>query len=513
LLGAELQRTKQLRGIFLSSSRRLKSAINKHNKPLKKEYIPFKIADFQYPITGGAGGWSAGEQSHTLLVASTGAGKTEIIKKLVLQLHQRKQKAIIVDVKGDYIKHFYRRGDILLNPLDARGRNWSFFNETNALKGFMTIAKSLMPKDSKNEPIWTEAARSVLAEMSSMYCDEDIPLSKFVDIILKSNLTRLTQLLQKTPASKLVNTDLEKAALSVLMVLSTYLRPLKLYRKSSDWFSITDWVKDIRQNNFLFIATRPDAKQELNPLVSAQIDIAVTALKSLSEGSSVPKIWFILDEVSYFEQEIPSLKDGLAASRAYGGCFVLGTQDISSLRSIYSREEAETMVNNCCTKLFLNIEGHDTALWASGSLGEGEIEEWRESISYGAHEMRDGMQVNKNSKLKRAVLSSEFALLKAGEGYIKFAGYSPARFKSKKLSFNKIAEAYVENTELYDLLKQEVAEGQEHRRQIEEKLREKEEEDGTGGDGIKLPSQEKKKQTSHKQKNLFTKLSAEDWDL
>lgn len=472
-MGWKMQRTKRLRGVFLTSSSKLRSMINNHNRPLKRLYNPFKIAGLSYPITGGVGGWSAGEQSHTLLVASTGAGKTEIIKQLVFQLHQRKQKAIIVDVKGDYIKHFHRKGDIVLNPLDARGRNWSFFNETNALKGFMTIAKSLIPKDSKNDPIWTEAARAVLAEMASMYSNEKMPLSEFVDIILKSDLASLSQLLQKSSAAKLVNTSLEKAALSVLMVLSTYLRPLKLYRESKEWFSITDWVKDDTQNNFLFISTRADAKQDINPLVSTQVDIAITALKSLSESSNVPKVWFILDEVNYFDHGIPSLKDGLTTARSYGGCFVLGTQDISSLRRIYSREEAETIANNCRTKLFLNIAGHDTALWASESLGEGEIEEWHENISYGAHEMRDGMQVSKSKKIQRVVLASEFSLLKAGEGYIQFAGYTPAHFKSKRLAFNKIAESYVENMELYSLFRKEILAGQEHRQRIEEQLRKK----------------------------------------
>lgn len=476
-IGRRINSTKQLRGAFLISKRQLRRAIQKHNRAFKRYYTPFKIADFAYPITGKPKSWSAGEQSHTLLVASTGAGKTQIIKKLVYELSQRKQKAIIVDVKGDYIKNFYRTGDVILNPLDARGQNWSFFNETNALKGFTTIAKSLMPKDSKNDPIWTEAARAVLAEMANMYSNEDMSLAEFADIILKSDLATLASLLAKTPAAKLVNVDIEKAALSVLMVLSTYLRPLKLYRQSQKKFSITDWIQDNTQNNFLFIATCAEAKGDLNPLVCTQVDIAITALKSLKEESNSPKVWFILDEVSYFEQAIPTLKDGLTTARSYGGCFVLGTQDISSLKHIYSREEAETIVNNCRTKIFLNIEGHDTAAWASESLGEGEMEEWHESLSYGSHEMRDGMQVNKSRSMRRVVIPTEFSLLKAGEGYIKFAGYVPAQFKSKKLQLARIADGYVENKQLHSLLQQEIAEGIKHRQQIEARLKAKAEED------------------------------------
>jgi len=471
LKGNLIKRTLLIRGIFLISALKLKSKISQHNK-FFKNYKPLEIADFPYPITGRRQSWSSGEQSHTLLIGSTGAGKTKIIQNLVYQLHKRNLKAIIVDIKGDFIKYFYRkhRGDIILNPLDSRGQNWSIFNETNALKGFSTIAKSLLPKDSKNDPIWTEAARAVLAEMASLYVSEGLSLSEFADKLIKSDLETLAKLLEKTSASKIVNVDIEKAALSVLMVLSTYLRPLKLYRSAKDCFSITDWVHDDKQNNFLFISSRADVKEDLNPLISTQVDIAINALRSLKEESNTPKVIFILDEISYFDQSIPSLKDGLTTARSYGGCFVLGTQDMSSLIRIYSRETSETIANNCKTKLFLNVEGKETAEWCSMSIGEGEIEEKHEGQSYGSHEMRDGVQINKTKSIKKAVLSSELMMLKAGEGFIKFAGYEPAKFKFDNCYFKKISSPYEENLKLFEILKNELQDGEKRRKELEMKL-------------------------------------------
>ncbi len=483
--GRTLKQSSNIRGTFLNSARELKRTINKHNEqysslikgilkdPLNFEiYLPFKLADFVYPITGRKESWTAGEQSHTLILGSTGSGKTKIIQNLVYQLHARNQKAIIVDVKGDYIEHFYREnsGDIILNPLDKRGKNWSIFKETNPLKGFSTIAKSLLPKESKSDPIWIDAARNVFAELANLYVSENLSMAEFADKLLKTDLIALNKLLDKTGAARIINPDIEKAALSVLMVLSTYLKPLKLYQSSKDVFSITDWVNDESQNNFLFISSKADVKEDINPLITTQVDIAVNALRSLKTQSNIPKIWFILDEIPYFDQPIPSLKDGLAMARSYGGCFVLGTQDMSSLSKIYSEETARSIANNCKTKIYMNIAGKETAHWCSQSLGEGETEEWHEGLSYGAHEMRDGVQVNHNKIIRPIALPSELMMLKTSEGYINFAGFKPAKFKFGSQRFKKVAESYIENTALLELFKKELEFGETHRKTIEKDL-------------------------------------------
>ena len=114
------------------------------------------------------------------------------------------------------------------------------------------------------------------------------------------DIKTLSNLLEKTSVSKILNENLEKASLSVLMVLSTYLQPFKLYRSKYDIFSITDWIYNDNEKNFLLICSRLDIKEDLNPLITAQIDIAINALRSFKMESSSSKIWFIIDELSYF---------------------------------------------------------------------------------------------------------------------------------------------------------------------------------------------------------------------
>lgn len=470
--GRSFKAQKELRGIFLITAKRLKKILRNHNSSV--DYQPFEIAGFPYPVDGNKSSFTAGEQGHTLIIGSTGSGKTTTIMNLVKQLDERNEKAIIVDVKGDYIEKFYKaeRGDVILNPLDERSRNWSFLYETDELKGFSTIAKSLLPKTSKSDPIWTDSARIVLAQLATLFHTEGISLCAFANKILNADLKVISRYLKKTPAGKAVNMDIEKAALSVLMTLTVYIRPLKLYKSIENAFSITEWIKDDEQKGFLFIGSNTEVKEDLNPLVSAQVDIAVNTLTALKKKSKTPKIWFIMDEVAYFEQEIPNLKSGLTLSRSYGGCFVLGVQDISGLRKIYDRDTTETITNNCKTKVCMNVEGKENAEWISQTMGEGEVMEYQEGLSYGAHEMRDGIQMNQRQVIKRAVLASEAMNLRTGHGFIKFAGFSPSKFKEGFRYLPKRTEGYVENEQLRSLLIDEIEDGIEQRLRIERELEE-----------------------------------------
>ena len=122
----------------------------------------------------------------------------------------------------------------------------------------------------------------------------------------------------------------------------------------------------------------------------------------------------------------------------------------------------------------MNVEGADTAQWCSDNIGKGEIEEWDEGISYGVHQMRDGVTVNKTKRLKAAVIPAELSLFKTGQGVIKLSGFNPARFKTKYTSYSKSAEPYIRNEALYKTLQKEISEQGKYREEIEAKLKKEE---------------------------------------
>lgn len=473
LRGRSLKNSNQIRGAFLVTDKELKNQVTKYNKQFP-ELEPYTLAGIPYAATGVGSQYTPGEQSHTLVLGATGTGKTKVIQDLVKQLRDNNQKAIIVDIKGDYISHFYDQGrdDIILNPLDKRGTNWSFFKETDALNGFATIARTII-NDNSRDQFWANSARQIFCELAKSYLGEDISMSAFVDEILGKDIVSLEKLLAKTPAGHLANQKAERTVACVLMMLAVHLAPLKLYSKTneeSQIFSIADWVNDDNKNNFLFISTSAEAKESLSPLIQIQVDIAINALRSSKRGANEPSrrpIWFILDELPYFDKSLPNLKDGLTTSRSYGGAFVLGTQDMSSLNKIYGIELARVIANNCRNKLIMNVDDSYTAQWCSDILGEGEVEEWSEGLSYGAHAARDGVSAHKHKIIKRAVLPAELSRLKTGQGYIKLPSFQPALISFKNCQLPKIVEGFVEDSEIKALFAAEVIRSREKRKELE----------------------------------------------
>ena len=362
---------------------------------------------------------------------------------------------------------FYDRskGDIILNPLDKRGVNWSFFNETDVLTGFDTVSRALMP-DAGKDPFWVNAARRVFSELAKLYWNDDLSLSEFSDKVLKADVKFLEKLLADTPAKHLINQDADKTVACILMMLTVGLAPLKLYTKKSNAFSIRDWINDDTKNNFLFISTSAEAKESLNPLVQMQVDLAINALCS-SKKKSTKQIWFILDELPYFDKSLPHLKDGLTMARSFGGAFVLGTQDMSSISKIYGHDLSRVIANNCRNKLIMNVDDNYTARWCSDLLGEGEIEEWNEGLSYGSHEMRDGVNTNKSKILRRVVLPSEFAQLKTGQGYIRLPGFNSALINFKDYYLEAKEKPYEEDEDLRASLQEALTTAQKKKEKLE----------------------------------------------
>ena len=151
----------------------------------------------------------------------------------------------------------------------------------------------------------------------------------------------------------------------------------------------------------------------------------------------------MLDELPTLHQ-VPSLQPGLAESRQFGGCFVLGIQVVSSLRDLYGRNGAETISGLCGTRVVLAAPDKDTAQWSADSLGRAEIEEVSEAFSYGANTIRDGVSLTPKRELRPLALASEIMQLPNLQGYLKFPGPLPvAGIRLGYVARPKAAERFV----------------------------------------------------------------------
>ena len=193
---------------------------------------------------------------------------------------------------------------------------------------------------------------------------------------------------------------------------------------------------------FLFLTSRGDQHASLRGLISTWLEIAVNALLSLGRDDS-RRIWIVLDELPTLHQ-VPSLQPGLAESRQFGGCFVLGIQVISALRDLYGRNGAETVSGLCGTRVVLAAPDQETARWSAESLGRGEVTEYAEGLSYGASAMRDGVSLTERREMRPLALPSEIMRLENLHGYLKFPGPWPvASIRLDYVKRPKAAEGFI----------------------------------------------------------------------
>jgi type IV secretory pathway TraG/TraD family ATPase VirD4 len=86
------------------------------------------------------------------------------------------------------------------------------------------------------------------------------------------------------------------------------------------------------------------------------------------------------------------------------------------------------------TKIIFAEQDPQIAEMLSRSIGEREIKEYQEGLSYGAHETRDGVSLSLQIKKQPLVSASDIQSLEKNQAYIKLPGNIPVA--KIKLSIN-----------------------------------------------------------------------------
>ena len=375
ILGRRMARAQRVRGAEMTSA----GALGRRVQPLSA-----RLAEALLPATRRATPRIAGipwpkraETQHTIVSGTTGSGKTVLISDLVAQIRARGERCILYDKMGSYTGAFYDPArDVLMNPLDARAPRWSPFFEARTPRDFDTMAAALIPQQKDTvDPFWVTAARQLFSNGAGVLWKRGVTENRIlVDHLLKTELTALAQAMEGTVAQSIVDPENPKTALSVRAMLTAHLSALEFLPDTGAPFSIREWVEREDESGFLFLTSRGDQHASLRGLISTWLEIAVNALLSLGRDDA-RRVWVVLDELPTLHQ-VPSLQPGLAESRQFGGCFVLGIQVFSALRDLYGRNGAETVSGLCGTRVVLAAPDQETARWSAESLGRGEVTEY-----------------------------------------------------------------------------------------------------------------------------------------
>lgn len=380
------------------------------------------------------------ETSHTLITGTTGSGKTNAFHILLPQIRKRQNRAIVVDVTGDYVSRYYDpETDIILNPLDTRSLSWNPWADCQNDAHYDVLAESfIQTKEGAKDPFWDNAARAIFKTALRKFAfQEKTNIEDLTTFLLSASDQEFAEFFEGTEAATFAYGHNDRTTHSIRSVLSSQIEGLRQLEISEEVFSIRDWVKNEEQPGWLFITARADQRQTLTPLISAWVDMAINALMVMPANYD-RRLWFVIDELAAL-QRLPRLSMGLAEGRKYGGCFLVGFQSKPQLEEIYGRNGAESMLDLFNTKLFFRCTEPSSQQWISKVLGDKEEAEPTENISYGANSTRDGVSLSRHTRQKPLVLPAELSQLKDLEAYVKLPGDYPC---------TKIQTAYQKPTSL-----------------------------------------------------------------
>lgn len=359
------------------------------------------------------------ETGHILMTGTTSAGKTNCFHTLLPQIQRRPNRAIVVDMTGDFVSKYYREGeDLILNPFDQRTEHWSPWAECLKETHYDALAAAIIPKTESPEEFWEEAAKVVFST-ALKEGEGERNIQKLYHILVRSNLKDFEKFFLETDAATHTNAEGERMTLSIRACLVNHLLGLKYLKQTPKPFSFRDWVKneDTTHGQWIFLTANPDQRKTLIPLISAWLDTAINALMTLPKDYD-RRLWFIIDELPSL-QKLASLKTALAEVRKYGGCVLAGVQNSAQLFDTYGFYQAQSILDLFNTKIFFRNTDAQTAQWISKALGESEITEQIENLSYGAHNIRDGVSLSPQTRIHSLVLPTEVASLKNFEAFIK----------------------------------------------------------------------------------------------
>lgn len=384
------------------------------------------------------------ETTHLLATGSPGTGKSTLLWILMSAIRARGDRAICFSPSGDMIEWFYREGkDVLLNPFDERSPSWNLWGECTMPYHYDMIAAGMIPEPTSGDPIWNNAARSLVSSLAqTMQQRGSESITDLLRILTSTSMEQIYEYLKHTEVAANLDPKNEKMGASIRSTASIYLAPFKYLNPEKEQFNIRQWVEKDAGDDWVFLNARADQLSAVQSVLTTWIEIFTNTLMGLGP-SHTRRIWLIVDELPVLNR-IPSLQPFLANARKYGGCGVIAFQQLSQLEEKYGKQGAQALAGLCATWACMRQNDPETAKWVAQSFGQAEYIEPQQGLSYGANDMRDGVNLSTQRKMRDILLPSQIANLANLEGFVRLPGdIAKGHFKIERPKIKVKAPAYV----------------------------------------------------------------------
>jgi type IV secretory pathway TraG/TraD family ATPase VirD4 len=354
--------------------------------------------------------------------------------QILRQIQGRGHSAIVYDPACEFIQRFYdaKRGDIVLNPLDARCPYWGPSEELRRKAEAKAIAASLyQPTSDKKGEFFTETPQKIFAHLLT-FGPTPTQLVAWL-----SNPDEIDQRVRGTEMQAMIAKGAQQqrnGVLASLGLVADSLRMLPTKAQATKSWSATEWSE--KREGWIFITSSATEREALRPLHSLWIDLLVLRLLTAPQGNQNP-VWFVLDELASL-QRLPQLHTAITENRKSRNPLVLGFQGKAQLEVIYGHL-AEVMLSQPATKIFLKTTEPKAAEWVSNAIGKIEIERMKETHFDGS---RSGKNFSLDRQVEPLVMDSEISGLENRHAFLKL-GNNVARFHFEYMDLPQTTPGFV----------------------------------------------------------------------
>ncbi len=336
-----------------------------------------------------------GSDTNTIIVSSTGAGKTRrVLSMYVLSCILAKQNIILHDPKNELYSFFASllkekgygvrvlnlrdpmRGD-RLNILEYSARLYKNGNQGRALEIVRGIAQTIFePIEDKDDMFWSQASINLFLcyfiIAANLYEPEYVTLSAIYRVHVEGleeagSRTKMQYYLEEHKDELCYELGMpaigaaRETKLSIFACFTNGLSRIILNEEISDvltksTFDVLDFASE-NKPMALFIVTRDEAPQTYSTIVSAWIDMIYSILIDEAQkrkDSRLPNtVHFILEEFGNIAK-LANVNDYLTASRSRGIRMVLVLQSLAQLSITYSNELATVLVGNSQNLVYMS---------------------------------------------------------------------------------------------------------------------------------------------------------------
>lgn len=345
-----------------SVSNNFKSIMNFHVKSRQKE-VRVKTTAFK---------------RGSLIIGQMGAGKTEFLNNI---LHQNwYTRALIHDIKGDYVEKFYSRKDIILNPFDRRALTWDIFVEAqrypqiikpffiNLISGCVTQEKNFFTTSAADRYI------HIFNEVLAQELNKKEAWATFINAIY-----RYFKTVENDP-----NAKSEKDVVSTMkLILEFFEYQNYLIQQDTKTFTIYDFLH--KKNSKLFLLNKQTYSNYLTAYFNGFVSAFVAIFMDVTKDGTEELTLFLLDEYLSF---LPIMDENTLTTlhtliRSRGGCLFPAVQYVpehdkkltqkllNSVDQLFIFQTADTATTEMISKIIGRVEYMTTS---SNKNGNSDIE-------------------------------------------------------------------------------------------------------------------------------------------